>query len=288
MSNPYSFIAKYCSEKLVLLQSTELITPEFMENLINEAASKQKEITHETEQSIQIIEQNYQEMQKESQSIKRELLPDFDLKEAVFAVLDIHQNKLSKWTMKTLKHEIIEHFYLPLNALHKKNAEIQSYYQTFMTRHNFIEEGTKHYIQQYEKLSIPFNVHTIRYNMIRLYEKKIKEQEIKQQVSSPPEVKQLSDFKAKETEWSCSTCDVINPLSLTICRCCEAPNPKVQKEDKKIEDKKIEEIKEGDEDKAKMLSKYTVVKLHEICKEKKIKGYSKLKKQELITLLSSL
>lgn len=110
-------------------------------------------------------------------SPKREVLPGFDLKEAVFSVLDNYSNNI-KWTVKKLKEQIVEDYYLPLTYLDDKKESLKSYYTEFMTREDFMYKLHKKFISFYKEKGVkvtPEIEKDIHYKSLASWEEKVKE-----------------------------------------------------------------------------------------------------------------
>ena len=135
-----------------------------IQQIINEAFGTQDEEAFVQNEVIPVIEDEP----------VREILPSFDLKEAVFAVLDNYRDE--EWTVSKLKKQIIEDYYLPENAMAGKKDEINSYYMEYMTRESFITQRVQ---QLKTKLEQEGNQITeelmdhLRYQALRMWEQYI-------------------------------------------------------------------------------------------------------------------
>ena len=133
-----------------------------------------------------LLEQPVREEEYIPENLEREMLSDFDLREAVYRLIDSNMESIlediqrdknnREWTVSTIKKNIIEEYYLPLDALKGKKQEIIKYWDEFLARKNYIDTATNNYINMYNKKGVkitPELKRDINYKVIREYENKI-------------------------------------------------------------------------------------------------------------------
>ena len=136
---------------------------------------------------------------EEDLNLKRELLKDFDLKEAVFSVLDSHPNV--DWTVSKLKKQIIEDFYLPQDALAGTKMEISEYYASFQKRSQLVNKMKEQMLENLKQKDVIITEDIIRdvnYNAIRMYEEMESKEEKKIEEQMINKIEQLQEKELSE------------------------------------------------------------------------------------------